>query len=235
MAFSKCLYHLFALTVTNYKQIFDKHNFQLSIFNYQLIMVLPREFYTRPDVVQIARELIGKKLCSRIGGQFTSGIISETEAYAGVTDRASHAYGNRRTARTEIMYKTGGTGYIYLCYGVHSLFNVVTNREGIPHAVLIRGIIPDEGIPLMLQRTHKQNITKNFGIGPGNVTKALGIHFSLTGIDLTKKNTDSRNDAIWLEEKNYKVKNSEILITTRIGVQYSGEAAKFPYRFVLHK
>jgi len=198
-------------------------------------MVLSREFYTRPDVVQIARELLGKQLCSIIRGKFTSGIISETEAYAGVTDRASHAYGNRRTGRTEIMYKTGGTGYIYLCYGVHSLFNVVTNIEGIPHAVLIRGIIPGEGVPLMLQRTRKNNLTKNFGIGPGNVTKVLGIHFSMTGIDLTIKNAGTGNDAIWLEEKNYKVNDSEILTTTRIGVQYSGEAAKFPYRFVLNK
>ena len=198
-------------------------------------MVLSRDFYIRPDVVQIARDLLGKHLCTRIDGQFTSGIISETEAYAGITDRASHAFGNRRTARTEVMYMTGGTGYIYLCYGVHSLFNVVTNLEGIPHAVLIRGIIPDEGIHIMLQRTGRQKLTKDFGNGPGKVTKALGIHFSMTGIDLTKKNTGKGNDAIWLEERNNKILDSEIITSARIGVEYSGEDSKLPYRFVLHK
>lgn len=197
-------------------------------------MVLPRKFYIGPDVVQIARSLIGKHLCTNIGGQYSSGIISETEAYAGITDRASHAFGNRQTERTTVMFRIGGTGYIYLCYGVHSLFNVVTNREGIPHAVLVRGIIPDEGLPLMLERTGKQKITKDFGSGPGKVSKALGIHFSMTGIDLTR-GTGKGEDLIWLEDRGFPVRDSSVLITPRIGVEYSGVDAKLPYRFVLGK
>src|SRR5436190_23382275 len=101
-------------------------------------MKLPRSFYTRPDVVRIAKELLGKYLFTNIDGIFTGGIITETEAYAGVEDRASHAFGGRRTARNEVMYAKGGTAYVYLCYGIHSLFNVVTNEKEIPHAVLIR-------------------------------------------------------------------------------------------------
>ena len=115
-------------------------------------MILPYSFYSREDVVLIARELIGKVLVSRINGITTSGIIYETEAYNGIIDSASHAFGGRRTARTEIMYHDGGTAYVYLCYGVHSLFNVVTNRKDIPHAVLIRAINPLDNADIMLKR-----------------------------------------------------------------------------------
>jgi DNA-3-methyladenine glycosylase len=109
---------------------------------------LPSEFYIRTDVVQVARDLLGKVLYTSFNHEITAGIIIETEAYAGVTDKASHAYNNRRTARTEIMYRTGGTAYVYLCYGIHSLFNIVTSVEDNPHAVLIRGIEPLHGIEL---------------------------------------------------------------------------------------
>jgi DNA-3-methyladenine glycosylase len=113
---------------------------------------LALEFYSRKDVELIARQLLGKVLCSNIEGDITCGMIVETEAYAGITDRASHAYGGRRTARTEIMYRPGGTAYVYLCYGIHHLFNVVTNVQDQPHAVLIRAIEPIEGIDVMLKR-----------------------------------------------------------------------------------
>jgi DNA-3-methyladenine glycosylase len=198
-----------------------------------MMIPIPRTFYLRPDVVTIARELLGKKLCTRFDGIVTAGIIMETEAYEGVTDRASHAYGNRRTARTEVMYRIGGTAYIYLCYGIHSLFNVVTNGEGIPHAVLIRGIEPVEGIQTMLARTGKQKITKAFGSGPGKVSKALGIHYSSTGLDLTRKPADAFEPAIWIEEGNDPADPAKITITPRIGVDYAGEDALRPYRFVL--
>src|SRR5665647_3851179 len=102
---------------------------------------LPREFYTRSDVVQIAYELLGKVLYTSFNHEITAGIIIETEAYAGITDKASHAYNNRRTARTEIMYKEGGTAYVYLCYGIHPLFNIVTSVEQDPQAVLILSLI----------------------------------------------------------------------------------------------
>src|SRR5262245_49210922 len=98
---------------------------------------LPLSFFEGEDVVQIARDLLGKILATNFDRQFTSGRIVETEAYAGIVDRASHAYGGRRTARTEIMYRGGGTAYVYLCYGIHHLFNIVTNAVDVPHAILI--------------------------------------------------------------------------------------------------
>jgi DNA-3-methyladenine glycosylase len=186
-------------------------------------MKLQRSFYTRQNVVEIARDLIGKVLLTRFNGEPTSGIIIETEAYEGVTDRASHAYGGRRTGRTEVMYAPGGTAYVYLCYGVHSLFNIVTNKKDIPHAVLIRGIYPLEGKNIMKIRAQKPDLLRGSGIGPGKVSKLLGIHYSHTGIDLL-------GDKIWLEDQGYKF-DDEILTGTRIGVQYSGQDAFLPYRF----
>src|SRR5436190_15707600 len=115
-------------------------------------MKLKKSFYQRDDVVEIAKELLGKYLVTNFNNKLTGGIITETEAYAGIIDRASHAFGGRRTARTEIMYNEGGTAYVYLCYGIHSLFNVVTNKKNIPHAVLIRAIHPTHGIKKMLAR-----------------------------------------------------------------------------------
>ena len=119
---------------------------------------LQADFYQREDVLLISRELLGKVLCTNFYGKLTSGIIVETEAYAGVTDKASHAYGGRRTKRTETMYASGGTAYVYLCYGIHHLFNIVTNKENIPHAVLIRSIQPRDGIEIMLQRRNKKKV-----------------------------------------------------------------------------
>lgn len=196
---------------------------------------LPRTFYTRPDVVQIALDLLGKELFTRIGGTVTSGIICETEAYAGATDKASHAYGNRRTQRTEIMFAEGGTAYIYLCYGVHSLFNVVTNSREIPHAVLIRGIMPFSGIKTMLKRAGKEKGFKDFGIGPGNVSKLLGIHYSLSGYDLVNKPENLKDPAIWIEDKGIIISPAMIESGPRIGVDYAGEDALRPYRFMVKK
>ena len=146
-------------------------------------MILPESFYNRKDVVKIARELLGKILVTEFGVR-TSGIIVETEAYAGITDKASHAYGGRRTGRTEVMYSPGGTAYVYLCYGIHHLFNVVTNIEGIPHAVLIRAIEPVEGIETMLERRGKTKLSPSLTAGPGALSQALGISTALTGTSL---------------------------------------------------
>ncbi|TSA25785.1 MAG: DNA-3-methyladenine glycosylase [Bacteroidetes bacterium] len=197
--------------------------------------MLSRSFYLHPDVMFLARELLGKTLCTRIDGKRTSGMITETEAYAGVTDKASHAFGGRRTKRTEVMYHRGGTAYIYLCYGMYSLFNVVTNEEGIPHAILIRGIIPLEGIDVMKKRRRIDKIGKGFSNGPGKVAEALGIHFSHTGTDLAEIPSDPMKPAIWIEEVTQKPSPEHILSTPRIGVGYSGEDAKLPYRFLLKK
>ena len=193
-------------------------------------MILPRSFYLRPDVVQIARELLGKQLITMVNGEQTTGVICETEAYAGITDKASHAFGDRRTPRTEVMYAVGGTAYVYLCYGMHSLFNIVTNEVNTPHAVLVRGILPTEGVELMLQRAGKTNLDRKSGIGPGKVSKLLGIHYSDTGLDLTGGNTKG-NTAIWLEDRGAKVSAHEIITGPRIGVDYAGEDAVLPYRF----
>jgi len=196
-------------------------------------MLLPRSCYLRPDVVSLARELIGKKLCTRIDGMETSGIITETEAYAGITDRASHAYGGRRSARTEVMYAQGGTAYVYLCYGMHSLFNVVTNVKDIPHAILIRAIEPYEGVEFMQQRRGKRKIGEGFSDGPGKVATTLGIHYSHTGLDLTFIPAGDQEPAIWIEETGIIPRANEMLVTSRIGVQYAGEDASLPFRFLL--
>ncbi len=187
---------------------------------------LPREFYVRPDVVQIARELLGKFLLSRIQDSVTGGMIMETEAYAGPEDRASHAYNNRLSARTEIMYHSGGVAYVYLCYGIHHLFNIVTNVEGIPHAVLIRAIEPSDGVELMLLRRDMKKVAPNLSGGPGTLTQALGIQTSLTGTDLT-------GNQIWLEDRGIIVSDDQIKARPRVGVSYAGEDAHRPWRFRL--
>lgn len=191
-------------------------------------MKLLRSFYERSDVVALARELLGKELVTCFDGVLTSGIITETEAYAGVTDKASHAFGGRRTPRTEIMYARGGTAYVYLCYGMHSLFNVVTNVKDIPHAILIRGMQPVKGLDIMLDRTGKSKISGSFSDGPGKVAKALGIHYSCSGLDMT-------DGAIWIEDRKIKIMAEDIVSGPRIGVDYAGEDALLPYRFIWNK
>jgi DNA-3-methyladenine glycosylase len=193
--------------------------------------MLSQTFYLRSDVVQIARELIGKVLLTNFNGKLTSGMIVETEAYAGITDRASHAFGNRNTPRTKPMFSKGGISYVYLCYGIHSLFNVVTNHAGIPHAVLIRAIKPIDGLDIMLERSGKRKVNADFGVGPGKVSRLLGIHFSHSGTPLIAVAKTKKPD-IWIEDHGIQVVDSIIKVTPRIGVDYAGEDAKLPYRFI---
>src|SRR5688572_10216408 len=187
-------------------------------------MKLTPDFYQRPNVVTIARELLGKLLVTKLDGKLTSGIICETEAYNGVVDKASHAYGGRRTNRTETMYGSGGTSYIYLCYGIHHLFNVVTNVQEIPHAVLIRGIVPVDGIQEILKRKKLQKEKNRMGIGPGNVSTCLGLH---TGLN----NTPLSGSKIWIEDRGIKTSAAKIVKGPRVGVDYAGKDALLPYRF----
>jgi DNA-3-methyladenine glycosylase len=182
------------------------------------------EFYRRQNVVQIARELLGKILVTNWKGVVTSGRIVETEAYAGVIDNASHAAGGRRTPRNEIMYGQGGYAYVYLCYGIHHLFNVVTNSEDVPHAVLIRALDPIEGIEEMLLRTAKKKLDHTLTRGPGNVSKALGIFTKHTGVSLLENKIFIANDGGKFSKK-------EIEASPRIGVDYAGNDALLPYRF----
>ena len=190
---------------------------------------LPREFYTRTDVVQIATELLGKVVYTSFNNQITAGIITETEAYAGVTDKASHAYNNRRTNRTEAMYRNGGTAYVYLCYGIHSLFNIVTSVEDDPHAVLIRGIEPLHGIEIMKVRAGKNTLEAGNGIGPGNVSKLLGIKVVHSKLNLCEDLSAKRE--IWIQDEEIKVLKSEIVSGPRVGVAYAAEDALLPFRF----
>lgn len=187
-------------------------------------MKLKRSFYEIEDVVKIAKELIGKVIVTKFDDITTSGIIVETEAYAGIEDRASHAYGNRRTNRTEVMYAKGGTAYVYLCYGIHHLFNVVTNVVDIPHAVLIRAIEPIEGVETMLERRNKKVFDPSLTAGPGCVSQALGISTVHSGYNLT-------DATIFIENRKLPIGN--IIAATRVGVAYAKEDALLPYRFYL--
>jgi DNA-3-methyladenine glycosylase len=187
---------------------------------------LDASFYVHTDVVHLSRSLLGKVLCTHLDGHRTEAVITETEAYAGVTDKASHAYGGRRTPRTEVMYREGGTAYIYLCYGMYSLFNVVTNVQDVPHAVLIRGGVPLRGLDVMLERLQKSKVTPNLLSGPGKLSKALGLHYSLTGASLL-------GDRIWIEDRDIQIPANAIHITPRIVIDYAGNDAALPYRFVI--
>lgn len=192
-------------------------------------MILPESFYARRDVVKIAKELLGKVLVTRFDGIITSGIITETEAYAGISDKASHAYGGRRTNRTEIMYRKGGTAYVYLCYGIHHLFNVVTNVQDVPHAVLIRAIEPLEGIEHMLERRAMSKLIPAMTAGPGAMSMALGITTHYTGESLT----GTGDTGIVIEDRGIRVTGKAIRESPRIGVAYAQDDALLPYRFYI--
>ncbi|WP_114778214.1 DNA-3-methyladenine glycosylase [Botryobacter ruber] len=189
-------------------------------------MKLPSHFYTRPNVVQVAQDLLGKYLYTNIGGVLTGGMVVETEAYAGENDRACHAHMNRRTPRTEIMYQEGGVAYVYLVYGIYHLFNVITNTAGKADAVLVRAIEPTEGIPEMQLRRHMPVLKPNLTAGPGVLSIALGIDRKLYGADLT-------GDTIWLEDQGVQVPAGHIATGPRIGVDYAGDDALLPWRFWL--
>ena len=186
---------------------------------------LQKSYFLGHDVLAIARDLLGKYLFTLKDGQLAGGIISEVEAYKGTTDKASHAYGGRRTRRNEMMYHEGGVAYMYLCYGIHNMLNFVTNEEDVPDAVLIRGIIPTHGEELMLRRTGKSRMSRDIGSGPGKVSKLLGLTVADNGCPLT-------GDTVWIEDRGLQIPANQIDITPRIGVDYAGEDALLPYRFL---
>jgi len=189
-------------------------------------MILTESFYRRENVVQIAKELLGKLLVTNFDGERTSGIIVETEAYAGVSDKASHAFGARRTKRTEVMYASGGIAYVYLCYGIHHLFNVVTNDKDVPHAVLIRAVEPVTGLDTMLHRRKKEVLLPALTAGPGAMSEALGIKTTHSGISLLSKE-------IFIEHTDTVIGESDIVCGPRVGVSYAQEDALLPYRFYI--
>lgn len=187
-------------------------------------MKLPFSYYQNQDVLFLAKDLLGKVLFTYIDGEITAGIIVETEAYFGIHDKASHAYGGKRTDRTEIMYGQGGISYVYLCYGIHHLFNVVTSIENEPHAVLIRAIEPLIGQEIMELRRNMPSTKFAISSGPGSAAKALAIDRSFNKKELT-------GEEIWLEDHNIRYNPDEIISTPRVGVAYAQEDAFLPWRF----
>lgn len=187
---------------------------------------IPLSYYQHDDVVFLARDIIGKKICTNLNGQYTSAIITETEAYCGRNDKACHAYSGKRTNRTEVMFQEGGKAYVYLCYGIHNLFNITTNIDGLADAILIRAAQPLKGKDIMLQRRNKTVFDKTLTSGPGVFSKALGIDRSLYAASLV-------GPSIWLEESPEIISNNQIVETTRIGVDYAGKDALRPWRFYL--
>lgn len=186
---------------------------------------IPLDWYLNSDVVEMARLLLGRVLCSQINGKSTKGLIVETEAYSGDNDKACHANNQRMTQRNKVMFDQGGHAYIYLCYGIHHLFNVVTNVKGKADAVLIRALEPVSGIETMLERRRMTKAEKRLTSGPGVLTEALGIKTSQYGTPLD-------SDLIWIEDAN-KVSKEDIVATTRVGVDYAEEDALKPWRFYL--
>ncbi|MBS4166650.1 putative 3-methyladenine DNA glycosylase [Neochlamydia sp. AcF65] len=186
---------------------------------------LPLDFYLRDDVLQISQELLGKVLMTCINGVYTGGIITETEAYRGPEDRASHAYGGRRTKRNEVMYHAGGHAYVYRIYGIHAMFNIVTNSIEIPHAILIRAIKPTIGVEQMIKRRYKTKNKASLAGGPGTLTQALGIDTIHNGLLLT-------GPLIWLEDHHICCEKKNLIIGPRVGIDYAGEHAHLPWRFI---
>ena len=183
--------------------------------------ILPAAFYQR-NTKLVARELLGKTLYHRKDAITTSGIIIETEAYLGIHDPACHTFGGRSTPRVQSMYRAGGCSYVYFIYGIHFCFNVVTQSEGEPEAVLIRALLPLEGIEVMKQRRGLV-VEKNLCSGPGKLCQALAIDSSCDGLDL-------QGPQLYIQET---ILPSKIKIQSgpRIGIASVGEAKHWPLRF----
>lgn len=189
---------------------------------------LGRDFFTRPDVLAVSRDLLGKFLATNFDGQLALGKIVEVEAYRGPDDKACHAYNYRFTERTKVMYAEGGHAYIYLCYGMHHLFNIVTAPEGVPHAVLVRAIEPVDNIPLMLRRRGLGQLGPRLSAGPGVLSQALGIRANQSGMDMLQADSP-----IWLECRGLSIPPTDILAGPRVGVAYAEECAAWHWRFSL--
>ncbi|WP_201456721.1 DNA-3-methyladenine glycosylase [Chlamydia sp. 17-3921] len=186
--------------------------------------MLQEDFFLNENVLFLAKALLGHKLVTRQNHLVTSGYIVETEAYRGPDDKACHAYNYRKTQRNAAMYARGGTAYVYRCYGMHTLFNIVTGPQELPHAVLIRAILPKEGLPLMIQRRVWENKPLHLLTnGPGKVCQALNITLKHNNISLNTSNLFISNEKI----------SGKVLTTSRIGIDYAEEYRDMPWRFLL--
>jgi len=206
---------------------------QLQLLSQKDLEALPRlsrSFFMQGDVVDRARALLGKTLVSLVDGELCAGRIVETEAYRGADDKASHAYGYKRTQRTRVAFLPGGHAYIYLCYGIHHLLNVVTGPEGEPDVVLLRGLQPLHNLPVMLSRRQMQQTSYRLSAGPGTLGQALGIHHRMSGIDML-----SEDSPFYLLEDALSVDDDAIIAGPRVGIGYAEEAIHFPWRFSLRQ
>ncbi len=189
--------------------------------------ILDRSFYNRNNVVTVAKELLGKFLVTNFDGQLTSGMIVETEAYRGKDDKACHAYPDKKTKRTAVMFEEGGISYVYLCYGVHHLFNVITSEKDVCNGVLIRAIEPKEGIDVMLKRRKKEKMTTTLTSGPGTLSQAMGLQFQHhDALDITTK-----QNGLWLEDRGILIQQDQIIESRRVGVDFAGDCALRDWRF----
>lgn len=188
-------------------------------------MRMTQEFYERDNVVKIARELLGKVLYTKQNSILTAGMIVETEAYSW-KERGCHAYEGRKTARNAIMFEPGGSAYVYLCYGMHHLFNVTTNKAGTAEAVLVRALEPAVGLPEMQIRRGALKNPFQLTSGPGKLTKAMGIDRKLNGKSLLEHE-------VWLEDSGERITAAGIEVSPRIGIDYAGEDARLPWRFTI--
>lgn len=187
-------------------------------------MKLPLSFYQREDVITIARELLGKYLYTNIDGEITGGKIVETEAYNGPDDRGSHAFNNKRTPRNQMMYSAGGLVYMYICYGIHDMLNIVTGINDSSHAVLIRAIEPSTGIGTMRERRTLFTDDKRLCQGPGALGKALGLNKVHNGADL-------QGDIIWIEDQGLSFLVNQVQAAPRVGMNFEGPFKTIPWRF----
>ncbi|PSR11546.1 MAG: DNA-3-methyladenine glycosylase [Bacteroidetes bacterium] len=186
---------------------------------------LTAAFFRREDTVQIAKDLLGKVIVTEFNGLCTSGRIVETEAYRAPEDKACHAYLNRNTNRTKTMFLAGGVAYIYLCYGIHHLFNVVTGPVGAAHAVLVRAVEPVSGLAIMQERRGLSHAKPQLTAGPGVMSRALGLHRQYDGISLV-----AATSPVWIEDQPI-LAEEKISAGPRIGIGYAEECISWPWRF----
>ncbi len=186
---------------------------------------LTKDFFEHGDVVQISKQLLGKVLVTNLKGTIVKARIVETEAYSW-REKGCHAYGSKKTNRNAVMFQSGGIAYVYLCYGIHHLFNIVTNKKEVAEAVLIRAVEPIDGTGIM--RSRRGVLRNDFQLtsGPGKLTKAMGIDRTWNGKSLV-------DDEVWIDDDGYFIAEQAIMSGPRIGIDYAGEDASLPWRFWL--
>jgi len=187
--------------------------------------IIPEDYYLQPDVVALSRSFLGKYLITNIDGYLCGGKIVETEAYSHINDKACHSHLQRKTTRTEVMFRRGGVAYVYIVYGFHHMFNMITNEEGKADAVLVRAIEPTLGHEYMMERRNLDQINNRLTGGPGMLSQALAIDRELYGVPLTT------GELVWLEDHGEDIPDERVVASPRVGIDYAGEDAQLPWRF----